>query len=391
VEGTHSQYKSRVTHCIQAMDNRRQSLPVIYVRGTHYDVGFDVGRTFGSIIHSFLSIYKPLNGVYIPLYEKPEGKEVYEAALTAVKKHFPQYIRELEGIADGAKVPFYKLFLCHLDEILPSVVGSYETGNNTNGCSTICCNESGHEIIGHTEDALAEVLNHTYIVDAEINDGDSHETFTSFCYAGMLPGYAMGFNHHGLVFSINILGAKELVKGKIPRHFLGRALLGVDTFVKVLETLKNKGCGAADAMSVNLTFLNQEGDRLFHNIEMGPAIPPSEESPLSVLTISPGEHTFHCNRFLRLQVPEADGLLKESSVRREECKQKLCEPKSIDNVITILGNDSDAKFNIYRDSNDEMVATVAVGVFDCINRTWSLYTDNPKTSKPLIVLPITTK
>lgn len=34
---------------------------------------------------------------------------VYDATLASVKQSFPQYIRELEGVADGAEVEFHKV------------------------------------------------------------------------------------------------------------------------------------------------------------------------------------------------------------------------------------------------------------------------------------------
>lgn len=36
-------------------------------------------------------------------------EEIYNETLEAVKTSFPQYIRELEGVADGAGVEFYKV------------------------------------------------------------------------------------------------------------------------------------------------------------------------------------------------------------------------------------------------------------------------------------------
>lgn len=45
--------------------------------------------------------------------------------------------------------------------------------------------------------------------------GVTEEHFTSLCYAGHLPGYTMGYNHHGLIFTINTLSAKRLLSGKI--------------------------------------------------------------------------------------------------------------------------------------------------------------------------------
>lgn len=67
------------------------------------------------------------------------------------------------------------------------------------------------------------------------------------------------------------------------------------------EILRDVGCGAGDGCSINMTFLNQEGDRLFHNIEMAPA---TEEkmSQLNTLTASPGEHLIHCNSYVILYV-----------------------------------------------------------------------------------------
>lgn len=82
-------------------------------------------------------------------------------------------------------------------------------------------NEKIQEILGHNEDALAETLNHWYLVDAHvIEPGLREEKFCSLSYAGFLPGYTMGYNHHGLVYSINTLSAKTLRSGKMRECYL---------------------------------------------------------------------------------------------------------------------------------------------------------------------------
>ncbi|CAH1968405.1 unnamed protein product [Acanthoscelides obtectus] len=88
---------------------RRQCIPILYTEGTHYEVGYDMGKTFSGMIHNFLKISTSLNHCYLPCYETSEGRKAYEDTLNCVKSNFPQYIRELEGIADGAQVPFHKV------------------------------------------------------------------------------------------------------------------------------------------------------------------------------------------------------------------------------------------------------------------------------------------
>ena len=71
------------------------------------------------------------------------------------------------------------------------------------------------EILGHNEDALSETLNHWYLVSAHvIEPGCKQENFTSLSYAGFLPGYTMGYNQYGLVYTINTLSAATLRSGK---------------------------------------------------------------------------------------------------------------------------------------------------------------------------------
>lgn len=42
-------------------------------------------------------------------FRPPDAEETYNATLNSVKQSFPQYVRELEGIADGAQVEFHKV------------------------------------------------------------------------------------------------------------------------------------------------------------------------------------------------------------------------------------------------------------------------------------------
>lgn len=85
----------------------------------------------------------------------------------------------------------------------------------------------------------------------------------------------MGYNHHGLVYSINTLSANRLNAGKtrelirncklivfyinnivfVARHFITRALLSAPNFEQAQKILRDTGVGAADGCSINMTFL----------------------------------------------------------------------------------------------------------------------------------------
>ncbi|XP_050500422.1 uncharacterized protein LOC126880540 isoform X1 [Diabrotica virgifera virgifera] len=374
---------------------RLQSIPILYTRGTHYEVGFNVGRTFSGLIHSFINGNTALEEDLLPAYNTPEGKKAYEDTLASVKKNFPQYVRELEGIAEGANVPFFKLFLFHMDDIMSNVIEEPKVQQAV-GCSSICVNQKGQEILGHTEDALSDTLNHIYFVSAHIIpeklEGKwqfKEERFTSLCYAGHLPGYTMSYNHHGFIFTINTLSVKHTKPGKTPRMFITRALLGAENFVQAQDILRDRGCGAGNGCSINMTFLKQEGDRMFHNAEMAPS--DKDESQLNIFTASPGECIMHTNKYLRLSIKETNENMTKSSINRMATLTKYPAPKKKEDVTTMLGDNKHSEFPVFVDYPGSYVKTVAVGIFDCNAKTWSIYSDNPSKNEPIVVLPLVLK
>lgn len=56
-----------------------------------------------------VSIYKNQKEPNHLTYKLSTTENAYNETLETIKKSFPQYIRELEGIADGAQVEFHKV------------------------------------------------------------------------------------------------------------------------------------------------------------------------------------------------------------------------------------------------------------------------------------------
>lgn len=63
----------------------------------------------------------------------------------------------------------------------------------------------------------------------------------------------------------------------------------------VKRILQDQGCGAADACSVNATFLNDQ-PRTFYNIEMGPGDKDQNITSMDIICGGPGKNLTHCNR-----------------------------------------------------------------------------------------------
>lgn len=90
------------------------TIPRIEVEGTHYDVGVAIGRRFGGEIAAAFERYAFLHERVLPYQQTAEGQAHYAEMLDVNRAHFPDYLSELEGVADGAGVPFEHLWLANL-------------------------------------------------------------------------------------------------------------------------------------------------------------------------------------------------------------------------------------------------------------------------------------
>lgn len=167
--------------------------------------------------------------------------------------------------------------------------------------------------------------------------------------------------------------------------------MSAKNYDEAIEILKDSGVGAADGCSINLTFLNDFDERKFYNIEMGPALPTEKESQLNILTVGTGESSLHCNNYLRLKIPECFDPYMNATKERMRTLQKFSEPKSLQGVIQMLGDQSHETHWIFRDLPGPGNKTICVGIFDLKKKTWSLYKDNPKNNDPIVVLPLQLK
>lgn len=371
---------------------RRRAVPVLYLQGSHYDVGFDIGRNFASIIKSFLASYQNLRD-FEREYKTDTGREAYDKTLENMKKRFPYYVKEMQGVADGANVPFHQLFLLQMDDIIGTINDNHLPRNDTGGCSSLAIKTPKSAVLGHTEDAFGETLNHFYIMSAHIipsqedkEHGAIEERFASLCYAGHLPGYTMGYNENGLVFSINTLSPLMLKPGNTPRTFITRALLASKNYADAERILRDEGLGIANGFSVNMIWTNKNGEQQIYNAEVAPDLK-ADRSIVNVRKYT-DEPLIHTNIYQRVSVKEVIGPIIDSSTHRMSIIHSHNTPHDQKDIKNILSDTTGTDFQVFQEKRDAIIKTIAVGLFELDKMTWSIFINKPNISEPVAILPI---
>ncbi|KAK0042585.1 acyl-coenzyme A:6-aminopenicillanic-acid-acyltransferase 40 kDa form [Biomphalaria pfeifferi] len=228
-----------------------KSLPLLYTIGTYYEVGYSIGSTFAERINRFWSESQNLIRCELPFYETPRGQDYFNTALKVCEMYFPQYIQEIKGMADGAKMPFDRLFKLNISKKVRNISKNFPFAyKERSGCTDIYLNTPTVKILAHNEDCDFKIDTYGYMVSVRIVDdksGTELENFTAFCYPGELPGTAIALNRHGMVFT-----AEHVIETATPRLFVNRSLMKAHCIDEVIELIKNPGYGVAIGFSLNV-------------------------------------------------------------------------------------------------------------------------------------------
>lgn len=300
----------------------------IEVGGDAYQLGRGLGEAAATAIREIV----PGLARFRSLENEWAGSDRLRALLGAARGAFPEYVREIEGIADGAGVGFETMFLWNCRGDFPG--GGDQQHPEDAGCTTVMIPALGDEpaIIAHNEDDQAELDGHCFLVRAKPSDGIA---FTSFYSPGLLPGHTFGVNDAGLVQTINHIRPHDQTEG-IPRHLVTRAILGSADLDAALAILDRR-----DRASGFHHNLGQAGDdRLL-----------SVEAPASRCVVRSIESaSAHANH---LMFPEFEGVDQEttaSSLRRQRRAELLVLEGASEgrDAMAVLGDTNDPELPICR-------------------------------------------
>lgn len=212
------------------------------ISGGPYEIGHTLGRAGAAAIRDVIPALAEYRGL-----RRWRGSDRLRRLEDAARSAYPAYVRELEGLADGAGAAFDDLLIWNCRGDLAE-----DGDDGEEGCTTVFLPGGGTgAVIGHNEDGQAGMDGHCVLATVEPADGVG---FTAFCYPGMTPGNTFGVNAAGLVQTINHLSVGDRKPG-IPRQFVARAVLGSRTLDEALDHL-----GRADRASGFHHGLAQAGD-----------------------------------------------------------------------------------------------------------------------------------
>jgi hypothetical protein len=333
----------------------------VEARGDHYAIGRALGEAASDALHRVV----PGIGRFKVMKKDSSVGPILDQLESAARFAFPEFMREIDGIADGADVDFKDVWLWNCRGDLPG--GGDQTRAALAGCTTVMLHGSGSLpcLIGHNEDDQPELDGSCFMARVEPDDAPG---FVSFYSPGLLAGHTFAVNDAGLVQAINHIRPFDQRPG-IPRHLIARAIMAQSSLDDALKLLLRN-----DRASGFHHNFGMAGDEQLLSVEA-----PASGCSVKVVTSEPRVHTNHLLDESLLSNGQA---IAASSRDRLQRSMALIEEGVLAgrNPLTILQDAGGDGLPIYRKGGhpEDSGYTLATAVFE-IRRAkvdWRVYTDS---------------
>jgi hypothetical protein len=299
-----------------------KTFPYLEISGTHTQLGRAIGEMFRGKIQEAIADRKH----YIRSYRQ-KLTQTYPFVREA-KKIFPQYVDELQGMADGADVPFIDLFFHNTPEVYDNTrTWDREQAQTDDHCTIAVSFGQKGALIGHNEDWSIESLDELYVLKATINN----ITYLGLNYATFLIGCSATLTSNRMVQCINELHQDSHIG--VGKYFLARAILDAKNLEEAETLLRNtkRASGYNHVLVQNTTIVDIE--TAGNDIDIGKHI---------------GEPYAHTNHFLskKMQQYELDVAThhKNSYERLARANELIRNDMTIEDMKLLL---SDTKNKLY--------------------------------------------
>ena len=201
--------------------DRRLRLPLIEARGSHAEIGRQVGEAAREQIRRQVAYYEEhIEWLAGMPFAAAEGRAL--GLLGFAERALPRHVEELAGMAEGAGVPFEKLLVLNCgEEVLcaerPAAAASQ--ARPTDRCTCLAVSAPGRTVVGHNEDWIEDDVENMVLLSLTVPDGTRILSLTGAAYLPMC-----GLNSHGIAFYGNTVYARDERPG-VPNVFKHRRLL----------------------------------------------------------------------------------------------------------------------------------------------------------------------
>lgn len=305
--------------------------PTKFVRaeGSNYEIGLAIGEQCKEDINKML---KHIKDDY-QYRTKKDFSTLIEASkkfLKHSKAAYPEYVRELQGMAKGAEIDFNELFTLSCTEEL-----DWSSQNPLlEKCTSIVAKVDSQIILAHNEDYGAYPCNALYILKAKQK---GKPEFLSVGYTGTLAGSSAGLNSAGIAMSGNSICAPDSRFGVL-KNFICRKVLdetSVDSAVRHIEKTRRAGGGNYNLVTAQKSVFVETF---------------AKECSIIELEIPFGVHTNHC---IADELSGREDYISQSSKKRFKRLNKIfknikgCE-LSPNELKELLSNHDDWPISICR-------------------------------------------
>jgi isopenicillin-N N-acyltransferase-like protein len=195
-------------------------IPVIKVEGTHRQVGQQIGAKMRPQMQRTLS---RLRGKPPPGVSWQDMQLKGSLCLAHSRAAYPQFVEELEGIAEATDLPFEEVFLAICEELWEPAAWRAGVPTLTRGCTDLAARGQatvdGGALVAHTNDLSPETEEDLVILSVKASD---EPEFLGVSVAGL--GFSAGFNAAGISMTGNAVSCHDVRPG-VPRLLIARAIL----------------------------------------------------------------------------------------------------------------------------------------------------------------------
>jgi predicted choloylglycine hydrolase len=321
-------------------------LLLIEAAGSHYDIGYKVGKEAKKQIARSLAGYRKA----LPAEGWAGPWEVPEACLKATLEVYPRFVEELRGMAAGSGASFSDLFF------LNALEEAYDF-KNIQACSAVGIAAPDGVWLGHNEDWYSFDTGSVIAISAKPAGRPAFLSVTAAPYLA-----AVGMNEAGLAQGVNSVSSLDYRVG-VPRMFSARAVLEAESIeAACLMAQSPERAGGYNHLLVH------------RNREIG-----CLETTATEADYLPGEQiTYHTNNYISPRLQKLESKASEHSKARYKRLAELsgslsANPDPFKALSSALGDHQNRPCSICRHEHEQESsdATIFSVIFNVTNfKAW---------------------